>query len=159
LGKGAYIEAIQKNPLTRALRIDKLTLAALEATLMDYVDLEKAKKDIPTLRMLLEEPEALRKRAKRMAGLIARGAKGAGVIVIEDYSFAGGGALPEVTLKTYAVALRPVTISINKLEERLRKGAPPVIARIKGDALLLDARTVRDREVKTLAGCVAAALA
>jgi L-seryl-tRNA(Ser) seleniumtransferase len=164
LGKGARIETIQKNPLTRALRIDKLTLAALEAVLMEYVDVEKAKKDIPTLRMLLEEPEVLRKRAKRIASLIVRGAKApdvkeAGVDVIEDRSFAGGGALPEITLKTYAVALRPGTISINTLEERLRKAAPPVIARIKGDALLLDARTVQNREVKTLAACVTAALA
>lgn len=163
LGKGALIETIQKNPLTRALRIDKLTLAAMEAVLMEYVDVEKAKKDIPTLRMLLEEPEVLRKRAKRIANLIIRGAKAPGlkegVAVIEDRSFAGGGALPEITLKTYAVALTPGTISINTIEERLRKGDPPVIARIKGDALLLDARTVQDREVKTLAGCVRAALA
>lgn len=164
VGRREHIEAIQKNPLTRALRIDKLTLSALEATLMEYVDMDKAIKDIPTLRMLLEEPESIKRRARRIANLLARQAPVPGgfkaeIAVLEDYSFAGGGALPEVTLKTYAVSVKPKGISINRLEERLREGTPPVIARIKEDALLLDARTVQGRELRTLAACVRAVLA
>ncbi|TAL22005.1 MAG: L-seryl-tRNA(Sec) selenium transferase, partial [Nitrospirae bacterium] len=147
-----------KNPLTRAVRIDKLTLAAFEATLMEYVDLEKAVENIPTLRMLLQKPETIKERAKRMASGIKRHIKNAGVAVVPDTSKAGGGSLPEMEFPTYAVAIRPEGISVNELEERLRKGAPPIIARIKDDALLLDARTVRNEEMEELVKGVHAAL-
>lgn len=159
LGAKALIEKIQKNPMTRALRIDKLTLAALEATLMQYIEEDRAKREIPTLRMLLEEPGAVRRRAKRIAGLLARHVKTARMEVAEDSALSGGGALPEVSLRTYVVAIRPAHLSASKLEERLRGSSPPVIARIREGALLIDARTVQDWEIKTLAGCVAAALA
>lgn len=166
VGSKTCMKMIQKNPLLRALRIDKLTLAALEATLMQYTDEEQAKQDIPALRMLLEKPESVKRRAKRIAALLAKDIaasssykKGALTLsVIEDYTFAGGGSLPGEALKTYAVSVKPQKLSINRLEERLRKGNPPVIARIKEDALLLDARTVQNGEIKTLAGCLRAAL-
>jgi L-seryl-tRNA(Ser) seleniumtransferase len=158
VGKKEQIDIIQKNPLTRALRIDKLTLAALEATLMQYIDEEKAKREIPALRMLLEEPEKIRERAKKIAAMLVRHIKNSEISVVEDVSFAGGGALPDETLKTYAVAIRPEGISVNRLEERLRLGSPPVVARIKEDALLLDARTVRSDELRPLAAAVSAAL-
>lgn len=157
-GAKRLIESIEKNPLQRALRIDKLTLSALEATLLEYIDGEKAVESIPTLRMLLEGPDKLRQRAKRAAALLRKHAKAAEVTVIEDFSQAGGGALPEVNLKTYAVAIRPKGLTPNRLDERLRKGDPPVIGRIKDNAFLLDMRTVGDHEVKTLAGCLRAAL-
>ncbi|GAB4388743.1 MAG: L-seryl-tRNA(Sec) selenium transferase [Thermodesulfovibrionales bacterium] len=159
VGREDIIERVQKNPVTRALRIDKLTLAALEATLMEYIDEEEAAARIPTLRMLLEEPGSVRKRARRIARAVSSRVKAARVDVVEDQSLSGGGALPEVALRTYAVAIRPDGLSAGRLEERLRKGSPPVIARIRDDALLLDARTVADREIKPLAACVAAALA
>lgn len=159
VGRQGIIEKLQANPLLRALRIDKLTLAALEATLMDYIDEEKARREIPTLRMLLERPEKIKDRAKRVALLIKRVVKKALIEVVEDVSFAGGGALPDVALKTYAVSVRPKLISVNVLEERLRKGAPHVIARITDSALLLDMRTVGEGELKPLAGALMAALA
>jgi L-seryl-tRNA(Ser) seleniumtransferase len=159
LGARALVEKIQKNPMTRALRIDKLTLAALEATLMQYIDEDRAKREIPALRMLIEEPGSVRKRARRIANLLARRLKTAHMEVAEDSALSGGGALPEVSLRTFVVAIRPAHLSANRLEERLRAGSPPVIARIREGALLIDARTVQNWEIKTLAGCVAAVLA
>jgi L-seryl-tRNA(Ser) seleniumtransferase len=157
-GKKIHIEKIQKNPITRALRVDKMTLSAFEATLMEYVDEERAKKEIPTLRMLLEEPASIKKRAKHIEASLKRHIKDAKIKVVEDYSQAGGGALPEVNLLTYVVSVTPEGISTARLEERLRKGEPPVVARIKENALILDSRTIRDNEIKTLIGCMRAAL-
>jgi len=158
VGRKEYIEKLQKNPLTRAVRIDKLTLAAFEATLMEYIDEEKAIENIPTLKMLLEKPERIKERAKKIALQIKRQVKNAKIDVIEDISKAGGGSLPEIEFPTYAVSIRPESISVNELEERLRKGSPPIIARIKDDALLLDARTVRDNEINELIRAIHATL-
>lgn len=158
LGKKELIEKIQKHPLARAVRIDKMTLAALEATFMEYADGEMAKERIPTIRMLIEEPERIKARAKKIARLIKRETADVTVRIIEDSSQAGGGSLPEITFPTYAVSLKPSGISLNQFEERLRKGPPSVIARIKEDLLIVDARTVGDNEVTLLAKGVAAAL-
>ncbi len=157
VGKKEFIEKIQKHPLARAVRIDKLTLAALEATLMEYADEEHAKESIPTVKMLLEDPKRIRERAKKIAGLIRREIRDAAIEVIEDSSQAGGGSLPEVNFPTYAVSIKPAGISANQFEERLRKGNPAIIARIKGDSLLVDARTVSDGEITALAKAIKAA--
>jgi L-seryl-tRNA(Ser) seleniumtransferase len=159
IGRKDIIEVIQKNPLLRAVRIDKLTLSALEATFMEYIDLDRAKENIPTLRMLLEEPDEVKKRARKIAGLLVKDVKNAEIKVTEDYTFAGGGALPEIALKTFVVSIKPKKLTPNRLEERLREGTPPVIARIKEDALIIDARTIKNEEIKTLAACLKAALA
>jgi L-seryl-tRNA(Ser) seleniumtransferase len=103
VGKKEYIALIQKNPLLRALRMDKLTLAALEATLMQYIEPERAKLDLPTLRMLLATPEKVKKRAAKIARLIGKDIKGVEIAVMEDVAFAGGGSLPEHSIKTYAI--------------------------------------------------------
>jgi len=147
VGKQELIERIQKNPLARAVRIDKLTLAALEATLMEYIDEERTKEHIPTLRMLLEDPRDIRARAKKIAVLLKRDAKDAAISVVEDTSQAGGGSLPEKEFRTYVVAITPAKISVNTLEERLRRGDPPVIARIREGALIIDPRTVAGEEI------------
>ena len=159
VGKREFIERLQKNPLTRAVRIDKLTLAALEATLMEYADEEKIKERIPTMKMLLEEPEKIKARAKKIALLLKRDTKCVSVEIIKDSSQAGGGSLPEVNFPTYTVEIRPEGISVNVLEERLRMGKPALISRIRGDALVLDARTISDREAAVAVKCVRAALA
>ncbi len=157
VGKASAVQKLTGHPLLRAIRIDKLTLAALEAVFMAYIDEEKAKEEIPTLRMLLEPPEAVKKRAGKVATLLKK-ATDAEISVIADEAFAGGGSLPELALKTYCVSLKHKKLSANRIEKRLRGGDPPVIARIKEDALLLDARTVSEEEIKTLAGCVEKAL-
>ncbi|MDA8168820.1 MAG: L-seryl-tRNA(Sec) selenium transferase [Nitrospiraceae bacterium] len=160
-GKTEYVERMNKNPLARALRIDKMTLAGLEATLFDYADPDRAVKNIPTVRMLVEAPESIRQRAMALAQVIKKGVKTpekARVEVIGDSSEAGGGSLPGVSLVSHAVSVRPEGMSPNRLEERLRKGAPAVIARIKEDALLLDARTIAQDEIETVAACLKTAL-
>ncbi|GAB4546537.1 MAG: L-seryl-tRNA(Sec) selenium transferase [Thermodesulfovibrionia bacterium] len=159
LGKEWMLKKIKKNPLLRALRVDKMTIAALEATLMQYLDEERVIKEIPTIRMLTESPDVIKKRARRLYNLLKKHVpKYADIEIISETSRAGGGALPEIDLPTYAVSIRPLNISVNMLETRLRHGKPPVISRVKGEALLLDMRTVLDRELKTLAGCIKKAM-
>ena len=158
LGKTELIEKINKNPLARALRIDKMTLAALYSTFYEYADPERAVRNIPTLRMLTEKPGSIKERAKKIAAGLKKAVPGADIAVIGDSSEAGGGSLPGVSLPTYAVSIKDKKQGPNKIEESLRKGDPPVIARIKEDALLLDARTVQAGEVAILIECVRKAL-
>jgi L-seryl-tRNA(Ser) seleniumtransferase len=150
VGKRDYIERIQKNPITRAVRIDKLTLAGFEATLMEYIDEEKVIENIPTLRMLLQKPEEIKKRADKIAKRLQKEIKNAHIHVIADSSRAGGGSLPEKDLPTYAVSIKTDTMSVNELEEKIRKGNPPIITRIKEESLIIDARTVRNRDIDAL---------
>ncbi|MEW6109488.1 MAG: L-seryl-tRNA(Sec) selenium transferase [Nitrospirota bacterium] len=158
VGKKKYIEKIQKNPMARALRTDKLTIAAFEATLMEYLDTENAKKEIPVLKMLFQSPEEIRSRARKIAAGLRKVARNAHIDIVKDTSRAGGGSLPETEFPTFAVSLKSEMISVNELESRLRKSSPPVISRIKGHSLLLDARTIRKQDIKSLVKAVSAAL-
>lgn len=158
VGKRQLIERIQKNPLTRAVRIDKLTLSALEMTLFEYLDEEKAKKNIPTIRMILEDPLKIKERAKKIYNRLIRTLKGAEIELIQDVSRAGGGSLPEVDFLTYAVTVKPGLISVKMLEKRLRSGSPPVIVRVRDDRIIIDARTIEDKEVPELVKRVREAL-
>ncbi len=159
LGREKLIQKIQKNPLLRAMRIDKLSLAALEATMMQYLDEEKALREVPTLRMLTEPLESIRRRAKRIYNLLRKniGSK-AWIEIKKDLSRAGGGSLPEIDFPTFVVLLKPFKVPISKVESNLRDGAPPVIVRVKDNAILFDARTLQDGEIKTLVDCVKAAI-
>ncbi len=152
LGRKAILDLIKANPMTRALRIDKLTLAALESTLLFYLDEKRAMEEIPTLKMLTLDLSKLRKRGrrllKRLSGMIKKGIQ---PTLREDISQVGGGALPLQILPTIVLAVKPVGFSVNSLEENLRKGEPPIISRISRDELILDMRTVFDEEVALLA--------
>jgi L-seryl-tRNA(Ser) seleniumtransferase len=158
VGKREYIEKIQKNPITRAMRIDKLTLSGFEATLMEYIDEEKAIENIPTLRMLLQKPEEISNRANKIAKKLTKEIKNVHINVMADSSRTGGGSLPEVDLPTYVVSIKSDKVSVNEFEERLRKGNPPIIARIKEDSLIIDARTVRDGDLKGIMEGIRSAL-
>jgi len=159
VGKEKLIQQIQKNPMLRAMRIDKMTFAALEATFMQYLDEEKALKDIPTIRMLTQSQEMIKKRAKRILNSLNKSiAEHAGLEILPDQSRAGGGSLPEADFPTFVVSVKPLNMSVNALEKRLRLGEPPVIGRIKEDVFLIDARTVQDKEVKVLVDCIKSAL-
>lgn len=162
LGKEVYIDRIRKNPLARAVRIDKLSLSAMEVTLREYLDEERAVKKIPTLRMLTQPLKDIARRAKKIERLLKNVNALFKVKVMQDSSQAGGGSLPLLNLPTFVVALSSAVqgsqFSVNDFEERLRKGERPVIARIKDDALLLDARTIQDGEIKELADSVKVAL-
>ncbi len=160
LGRQWMIQKIRKNPLLRALRVDKMTIAALEATLMEYIDEEMAINKIPTVRMLTESQDIIKKRAKRVYNSLKKVISDhARMEIIMDQSRAGGGSLPEVDFMTFAVSIKPLNISVNELEKRLRLGSPPVIARIKEGALLIDVRTVGGNEIKSLINCIKTALA
>ena len=158
VGRKEYIEKIHKNPLTRAMRIDKLTLAGFEATLMEYIDEEKAIENIPTLRMLLQKPEVIKERAKRIAKRLKREIKDVQITVMADTSRAGGGSLPELDFPTYVVTIRSDNVSVNEFEERLRNGNPPIIARIKEGSMIIDARTIRTQDLDDLIKGIKSAL-
>ncbi|ADH84926.1 L-seryl-tRNA(Sec) selenium transferase [Desulfurivibrio alkaliphilus] len=155
LGRRELIEQIKKNPLNRALRIDKFTLAALESVLRLYFDEEQACREIPTLRMLTSPYQEQRRRAQRLRRRL-RGLPAAccELELVRVNSRVGGGALPEMPLPSCALALKPQRMSLNRLEQALRAAPVPVIGRIEDDRLLLDMRTVADAEVAELASVV-----
>ena len=147
LGRREYIQRIKVNPLNRALRIDKLTLAGLESSLLIYLDETKAVQEIPTLRMLTYSHDELRKRARKLSRKIrARIPRGLRIGVRDDVSQVGGGAYPVQILPTNVVTLKPDHGSVQQLERRLREGKPPIIARVSKEEVLLDVRTIGDDE-------------
>jgi L-seryl-tRNA(Ser) seleniumtransferase len=151
LGRKRYLDLIKKNPLNRALRIDKLTLAGLEATLRAYWNPAQAVDKVPVLRMLTCPVEKLERRAKRLQRQLSRDlASFCQVRTREAFSPVGGGALPLQGLPTRVIALRPLKRSVASTEEELRKGDPPVIARVQEGEILLDLRTVAEKEDKEL---------
>ncbi|HIJ79529.1 MAG: L-seryl-tRNA(Sec) selenium transferase [Desulfobulbaceae bacterium] len=157
LGKKEIIDRIKKNPMNRALRIDKFTLAGLESVLRLYYDEEKALAEIPTLAMLAMPLEVIDRRARRLMRRIKkRLAEFCLVELATIDSRVGGGAMPEQSLVSRAVALQPKGCSVNELEAALRGLAVPVIGRIENERLLLDLRTVSDQEVSQLAECLLA---
>jgi L-seryl-tRNA(Ser) seleniumtransferase len=157
VGRRTLVERLQKNPLNRALRIDKLTLAALEATLRAYEDPATAAREIPTLRMLGESASVIRRRAGRVLRRVPVATRTAlGLAVVAGRSEVGGGALPLAELPTAALAAGTLAHPAGALDARLRAGRPPVIGRIAADRLLLDCRTVMDDEVSLLAAALTA---
>jgi L-seryl-tRNA(Ser) seleniumtransferase len=138
VGTADAVGAAKRHPLARALRIDKLSLAALEATLALYRDPDRARREIPVLAMLEADPAVLQTRAERLARAI-------GGEVVEAVAKVGGGALPLLELTGPAVALH--TESPDATAARLRAGDPPVLARIQDGRVLLDPRTMADEEV------------
>jgi L-seryl-tRNA(Ser) seleniumtransferase len=152
LGKKNFLDLIKINPLTRALRIDKLTLAALESTLFLFLDEKRAMEEIPTLQMLKVDLSILKKRGRRLLKRLSETIKKRTKFALkEEVSQVGGGALPLQELPTIVLALKPIDFSVNRLEESLRKVEPPIISRISKDELILDMRTVFDEEIPILA--------
>ncbi len=157
LGKKDVIDLIKANPLTRALRIDKLTLAALESTLLVYLDEKKAMEEIPTLRMLTLDQNRLKRKGMRLWRRLAN-VEGMKVILKEDVSQVGGGSLPLQELPTMVVAIKPLSLSVNDLEKKLREGDPPIVSRISKDEVILDVRTIFDEEITPVSDAVRNAL-
>ncbi len=159
VGRKKLVQKIQNNPMMRAMRIDKMTFAALEATLMQYLDEEKAIKHVPTLRMLTETGDIIKKRVKKIFNALKKSVSDKAILEVQpDQSRAGGGSLPEADFPTFVISIKPHNMSVNALEKKLRLGDPAVIARIKEDVLQIDARTIQDREIKTLVNCVITSL-
>jgi L-seryl-tRNA(Ser) seleniumtransferase len=155
VGRRSLVGRLKKNPWNRALRIDKFTIAALEATLSAYDD-GSALDTVPTLRSLTEPLASIRRRARRLLARLDADARGRlAAEIVEDHSEVGGGALPEVKLPTAALAVGATPAAARALDEALRRADPPVIGRIARDRLLLDCRTIQPAQI----GAVAAALA
>ncbi|NTV14941.1 MAG: L-seryl-tRNA(Sec) selenium transferase [Desulfobulbaceae bacterium] len=155
VGRREIIERIKKNPLNRALRIDKFTLAALEAVLRLYQDERQALRKVPTLAMLSLTPAEIGRKARRLMQLLLKPLAGCcRVALLPTVSRVGGGALPEYDLATVAVSLAPGVFSTHELEGRLRQAPEPVLGRIENDLFLLDLRTVADAEIKRMAATI-----
>jgi L-seryl-tRNA(Ser) seleniumtransferase len=155
LGRPDLVDRIRRNPLARALRIDKMTLAALWATLQLYWDPQVAVTRIPTLRMLVAQDRDLRARANLLARRIRKQApRQVSVHVRRDRSQVGGGSLPLMELPTWVVSLRLEGWSAARIEKALRGETPPVIARISKEEILLDVRTVQEEELQPLSRVV-----
>ena len=156
VGRADLVARLRVHPLARALRIDKLCLAALEATLRLHLDPDQARRAVPTLAMLSVEIDELRARAEALRTSLAAAAPTLNLSVVEVEGQAGGGAAPEYPLPSWAVALTHPRLSAERLEEALRRGDPPVVGRIHRERLLLDVRTIRPGQFALLAGVAAA---
>ncbi|WP_456430729.1 L-seryl-tRNA(Sec) selenium transferase [Thermosulfuriphilus sp.] len=147
LGRADLINKIKKNPINRAVRIDKLTLAALEATLRLYRHEATAIKTIPTLRLLTMTEEEISRRARRLLRRIRQAQiKGAEFGLLKVFSQVGGGALPLANIPSRAIFVRSQSHPVVIIEERLRRLDYPIVARIEEEVLLLDVRTIKDEE-------------
>ena len=153
LCKKEWIKTLKGHPLTRAMRVDKMTLAALEATLESYLEPEKAAREIPTLRMLAVDPAQLKLRAEGLCEKLS--ALGVACQVIPEQDQVGGGSVPTQLLPTWAVAVDPQAVSVDRLENGLRKHSDtPIIGRIHHDRYLLDVRTLWEEDFDDIAKAV-----
>lgn len=152
VGRSDIIRTVQKNPLNRALRIDKLTLAALEAVLRLYLDEQKAIATIPTLRMISEEAASIHGRCQQVLAMAAEPLAARCALEIRSMaSQVGGGALPEQELSSWGLVCRPAQMEAHQLERRLRQEAGvPVIGRMEPDGFCLDMRTIAPGEYDLL---------
>ena len=161
VGRRELVDRIKQNPINRAMRIDKMTLAGLEATLRLYLDMDAAREAIPTLRMITATPQALKSKARRLADTL-RETLGdrAEVAMQKGASRVGGGAFPEHDLPGMLVAVKPNSdISMRELRKRLLDTDPPLVGRVEDDVLLLDPRTLDSTELKLAASALDQALA
>ncbi len=150
VGRRDLLARARKNPLARTVRIDKLSLAALEATLRLYREPERALREIPILRMLGLTAAAIGARAEQVACDLRSASSDVTIAIEDETSEVGGGALPLQAIPTRVLALRPARGSAAQLEARLRQGRPPVLVRIKGDRVLVDLRTVETADEAAL---------
>ncbi len=151
VGKREVVEKIRKNPLNRALRIDKMTLAGLEATLRLYRDEKLAVEYIPVLKMILKSIDELKKSARKLVKSLKKlGLSQIEVKLVKTVGKTGGGALPSLELISYGVGLYSKTFSPQKLQKFLRENTPPIIARIEEDLLIIDVRCLFEEDYKEI---------
>jgi L-seryl-tRNA(Ser) seleniumtransferase len=158
VGKADCIEVIERDPLMRAVRVDKLALAALEATLRLHRDRQLALTRIPLYQMLSQTEDQLRRRAQALRRRLLRTVPGLDCRVVHTVSFVGGGSVPAEELPSYAVAVRPASLPVDEAARRLRTGQPSVFPRLEQDQLLFDLRTIQPGEEPELAAALAGAV-
>ncbi len=142
VGKKEFIDKMKKNPLTRAVRIDKFTAAALEVVLKEYLSEEMALKNIPVLHMITKSEQNLEEEASMLENMLKEAAVNLNIKKIKCESQIGGGSLPLERLASYGVSVSSVHVSANRLEELMRKMRTPIIPRIINDEVVLDVRTI-----------------
>jgi L-seryl-tRNA(Ser) seleniumtransferase len=147
---------MRRNPLCRALRVDKVTLAGLEATLRLYRDPSEALERVPTLRMLTAAVDGLEARARALVATAAE--RGLPLEAAPGRSAVGGGTFPGVELPSWTVTTRPSGVTLDDLARRLRAGSPPLVARREEGALVLDLRTVLPEQDEIVLACLVDAL-
>lgn len=151
VGKKKYIDRIKKNQLTRALRIDKMTLAALEGTLKCYLDEKEAINRIPTLNMMLISKDELKKRAQRLKRKLQNSPKHFKFTVAEDYSMVGGGSMPTERMDSYVLKVSSERLTAAEIEESLRKNSNPIVARVYNGEVIIDVRALLDKDMDIIA--------
>ena len=151
IGKKKYIDQMKKNQLTRALRIDKFTAAALELVLQEYLSEEKAIQNLPVLRMITESKEDVEKRARSLKRILQNAHLAATIGMEPCESQIGGGSLPLERIPSMAVTIKPENISVPKLEEEMRHLSMPIIPRTANDTIYLDVRTIESCYFKKIA--------
>ncbi|MFL5244470.1 MAG: L-seryl-tRNA(Sec) selenium transferase [Gemmataceae bacterium] len=159
VGRKEWIQKIEKDPLMRAFRLDKMTLAALEATLRLYMNQERALAEIPGLRMLGTSPQDLKGRAEFLAQGLGRLADIRNVQVEEDFAYVGGGSLPDQKMQTLVVTVETGELTVEDLAHRLRIGSPAVVGRIREGRLVFDLRTIFPNQEEDIVRAVDKALA
>lgn len=151
VGKKKYIDEMKKNQLTRALRIDKMTLSALEGTLKMYLDESLAVEQIPTLYMILSDEKIHEKRAYKLLQMLKEELNINWKLKVDrDYSMVGGGSMPEEKINTYVIKIKNSIYKPVQLEEILRRNEPPIIIRISKDEIIMDLRTIYDKDFETI---------
>ena len=156
LGRQVLVQRLKKNPLARAMRIDKLSLACLEATLRIYLEGPEVWKEIPVFSFLTAPLEVLAGRARRLIELMGPGAREVFDPQVEEgQAEVGGGSLPGALIPTRCVTLRPCSVPVQSMEEKLRGGDPPILARIQKGNLILDMLTVQDDELEQIGAALA----
>jgi L-seryl-tRNA(Ser) seleniumtransferase len=155
-GRRTWIERIVKHPLMRALRVDKLTLSSLFATLRLYQDPASAESGIPLLQLLSTSVDNLKNRAERLAPQVAACSSVAKAEALADTAYLAGGSVPTHKLPTWAIALTPASGTAEELAEALRNGEPSIVGRVQDGRLLLDLRSVFPRQDQQLIEAVAA---
>lgn len=150
VGKKKYIDMMKKNQLTRALRVDKMTLAALEGTLNYYIDENEAVENIPTLYMILSSKELHKKRALKLKRKLQSSAQNFIFEICEDFSMVGGGSMPEVKIATFVIKVKSSNFRSEEIEKRLRLNKVPIIARVSAGEVILDLRTITDKDFEII---------
>jgi len=153
VGRAEVIERMRKHSLYRALRADKLRIAALEATLDSYAR-NATTSEVPTHRMIAMKLDELKSRAANFMQTVQANASNFSLELIEGESAIGGGAAPTSRLATSLIAITHSELTANQIEERLRRSGPPVVARIEDDRVLLDLRTVEIADEPHLAAAI-----
>ncbi len=146
VGKKKYIQKILSDPLMRAMRVGKMTLAALSATLQLYRNADEAEQSVPILQMLSTPIENLKLRAEKAAAQLGSSSKLKDITIVEDHSMLGGGSLPTQRIPTWCVSFAAAEGSISSLATAMREANPPIFGRVNKDRMLLDMRTVRPSE-------------